>query len=155
MSTILNTAPAHAWLARTAAQSLWGTDMSDVASSRIAGDADRSGHFADAVYTDRAPLAERSAVLTLSRVPKSMRMHVERALTVCLRSEPAEATPGMDPLMADWFMRWSRDRSVTDYYAVRCRQELSGTEAEFAALERVLAGLAAEHGFYASVRVVD
>lgn len=153
MSTILYNAPTHAWLASTAAESLWGRDLDGIAATGAAvADADHS------VETGETDHAVRSAVLTLTGVPRYMRMHIERALVVCLRSQPAEpatSTPELEATFGDWFMRWSRDRSVRGTYAVRCRQILTATESEFTALSRVLEGLAAEHDFYAAVRLVD
>lgn len=156
MSTILYNAPAHAWLNNTAAESLWGRDFNgaSVTASTVAV-ADRSPEYGEA---DEATAAERSAVVTLSGVPKHLRAHVERALVVCLRSQSSsQTTPvsDLDALFSDWFMRWSRDRSVQDYYALRCRQVLTATEPEFHALSRVLGGLADEHDFFATVRLMD
>lgn len=131
VTTTLTIAPAHTWLARQAADSLWGH-----------------------THTPPAPLDTHSAVLTVSALPRALRAHVERAMAVCLRSEPAEAPTGTDPLAAEWFTRWERDRGVEKHYAVRCRQVITGTQAELRALERVLGGLAAEHGFDVGLRLV-
>lgn len=119
--------PAHAWLARKAAEALWDRDT----------------------FATPHP-AIRSAVLTISGLPTRLRPVIERALVVCLRSEPAPAPAGTDPLTADFFTRWSRDAR-----GLRCRQVVTGTESELNALSRVIGELAAENGFSGTIAAVD
>ncbi len=49
------------------------------------------------------------AVLLVDAMPRRFRPAVERAMAVCLRSEPVDAPYGADPLTADWCTRWVRD----------------------------------------------
>lgn len=98
------------------------------------------------------PPATRTAVLSVSGMPRELRSRIERAMDRCLRSDPAPALPGTDPISADWFTRWERDRSVAHFYAVRCRQVLTGTPVELENLERELRLLAEDYGFEAAIR---
>lgn len=137
--------PAHAWLARKAAEALWDTD--------------------DLTAPTPHP-ASHSAVLTITGLPVRLRRVIERALVICLRSDLPPAPAGTDPLTADFFTRWTRDSAPTDSAAtdaaapaggatVRCRQVVTGTEAELKALRRVLGELAADNGFRAQLERVD
>lgn len=125
--------PAHGWLARKAAEALWDTDNTE-----------------NTLAVTPQP-ATRSAVLTVTGLPARMRPVIERALVVCLRSEPPAAPPGTDPVTADFFTRWTRDITLGGGYGVRCRQVVTGTSAELDALQRVVSELAAENGFHAEV----
>ncbi|AIT61542.1 hypothetical protein [Corynebacterium doosanense] len=98
------------------------------------------------------PPATRTAVLSVSGMPRELRSHVERAMESCLRSEPAQVPPGTDLVAADWFTRWERDRTEELFYAVRCRQVLTGTVAELEKLDHTLQSLADDHGFQATIR---
>lgn len=98
------------------------------------------------------PPATRTAVLCISGMPRELRSHIEGAMNRCLRSEPTPAMPGVDALTADWFTRWERDRSESRFYAVRCRQVLTGTSAELDHLDHALRLLAEDHGFEATIR---
>lgn len=118
-------------LARRAAESLWSNQR-----------------FA-------SPERACSGVLVVSALPRELRMQVERAMLVCLRSEPVAAPAGTDPLSAQWFTPWERDMSVVSYYAVRTRQVITGTHAELNALTSTLEELAREHGFGVSINELN
>ncbi|AWB81492.1 hypothetical protein C3B44_03260 [Corynebacterium yudongzhengii] len=133
MTTTISPRTADRWLARRAARTLW----------------DASDH-----HHDPTP-ATQHARLTVSGLSLRLRPVIERAQVICLRSEPTAALPGTDPLEADFFTRWHRDRTADGQRGVRCQQVINGTAAEIDALRRVVTDIAAEAGFYADVSPVS
>ena len=78
----------------------------------------RPAVVAGEVETQRSAASEPSsarwpgyseAVLLVDAMPSRFRPAVERAMAVCLRSDPVDAPCGADPLTADWCTRWVRD----------------------------------------------
>lgn len=72
------------------------------------------------------------AVLLVDAMPRRFRPAVERAMAVCLRSEPVAAPYGADPLTADWCTRWVRDvrrtQSEPSAQDSRCEGEVADGE---------------------------
>jgi len=99
------------------------------------------------------PGPARTAVLTITGMPRALRRSIETAMVVCVPSESDLSVPGADPLTADWFTAWRR--SAGPGVRVACRQVITGTESEMAALERVVSQLAHEHDFTAELSLVD
>lgn len=99
------------------------------------------------------PGPARTAVLTIAGMPRTLRRSIETAMAVCVPSESELCVPGADPLTADWFTAWHR--SAGPGVRVGCRQVITGTETEIAALERVVSQLAHEHDFTAELSLVD
>ncbi len=100
----------------------------------------------------------RTAVLTISGLPRALRQRVETAMVVCVPSQP-ELSTGEDPLTASWFTSWWRDRpserAQNTGVLVECRQVLTGTAPELDRLRVVVEGLATEYGFSGNLRIVD
>ena len=97
--------------------------------------------------TTRVPLptTARTAVLSIAGLPRELRWAVETAMVETISSESELYTPCADPLTAEWCTAWQRDREVFDYTAVTCRQILTGSDDELAALDCELTALVAEH----------
>lgn len=105
-----------------------------------------------------------TGVLKIAGMPRSLRPEVERAMEQCIRTESEFIVPGDDLLTAQWCTRWYRDEismEVLVYGAdagigaksvgIGCRQVLTGTEVELAALDSAVSYLAQRYGFSASV----
>ncbi|RNE49566.1 hypothetical protein [Corynebacterium alimapuense] len=102
----------------------------------------------------------RTAVLTVTGMPRELRSRVEAAMSVCVPSESQLSIPGTNPLTADWFTSWCRDRSSeaeghNASVLIGCRQVLTGEAAELELFNQVVSDLAQTHGFIAEVRIVD
>lgn len=115
------------------------------------------------------------AVLLVDAMPRRFRSAVERAMAVCLRSEPVDAPYGADPLTADWCTRWVRDvrRVQPEPFAqhsrcdgevadgkipageitVGCAQSICAPTAELIRLRGMVEQLAARGGFRARLRI--
>ena len=105
-----------------------------------------------------------TGVLKISGMPRSLRPEVERAMDRCIRTESEFIVPGDDLLTAQWCTRWYRDEISMEalvYCAaagigaknvgIGCRQVLTGTEMELAALDSAVSYLAQRYGFSATV----
>ena len=103
----------------------------------------------DATFSDTLgvplPTTARTAVLSISGLPCELRWAVETAMVEAMPSESELYTPCADPLTADWCTAWQRDREVSGYRAVTCRQVITGSEDELSALDRELTALVAAH----------
>lgn len=105
----------------------------------------------------------RTAVLTIVGMPRTLRPAIERAMARCITTESEFIVPGDDPLTAQWYTRWYRDMpgdaelarvaTGTLPVGIGCRQVLTGTHEELAALGRAVELLAGEYGFNARVDV--
>lgn len=105
-----------------------------------------------ALYAETA----RTAVLTISGLPRELRMDVESAMLEAIPSESELYTPGVDPLTAEWCTTWERDREVSDFFAIGCRQVITGSDAEFEALDTALEALFADlPAANVEIRLVD
>lgn len=115
------------------------------------------------------------AVLLVDAMPRRFRPAVERAMAVCLRSEPVDAPCGADPLTADWCTRWVRDvrrtqpeLSVQDFrcdgevadgkspageVTVGCAQPICAPTTELIRLRGMVEQLAARGGFRARLTI--
>lgn len=115
------------------------------------------------------------AVLLVDAMPRRLRPAVERAMAVCLRSEPVDAPYGADPLTADWCTRWVRDvrriqpepfaqdsrcdgevadgKSPTGEITVGCAQPICAPTAELIRLRGMVEQLAARSGFRARLMI--
>ncbi|MDK4325959.1 hypothetical protein QP919_05895 [Corynebacterium propinquum] len=115
------------------------------------------------------------AVLLVDAMPRHFRPAVERAMAVCLRSEPVDAPYGADPLTADWCTRWVRDvrrmqpeASAQDSrcdgevadgkisageITVGCAQPICAPTTELIRLRGMVEQLAARGGFRARLRI--
>ncbi|AMO92440.1 hypothetical protein QP414_11765 [Corynebacterium simulans] len=124
----------------------------------------------EAVATTTAPSAwphrnagqVHTAVLTIAGMPRKLRPAVERAMARCITTESEFIVPGDDPLTAQWCTRWYRDMPgdaelvravVPARVGIGCRQVITGTQKELAALEREVELLSTEHAFSARVDV--
>ncbi len=108
------------------------------------------------------PTTARTAVLSIAGLPCELRWAVETAMVEAIPSESELYTPCADPLTADWCTAWQRDRDVFDYAAVTCRQVITGSDEELAALDCELTALIAAHNATAensvasvNIRMVD
>ncbi|AGF73015.1 hypothetical protein [Corynebacterium halotolerans] len=110
------------------------------------------------VADDRSDVT-RTAVLTVSGMPKTLRPRIETAMVVCVPSEPELSAPTEDPFTASWFTSWWRDRPAErareDGVLLECRQVLTGSAAELDRLRIVVEGLADEYCFSGDLRIVD
>ncbi|GAB3946642.1 hypothetical protein [Corynebacterium tapiri] len=86
-----------------------------------------------------------AAVLIVERLPRTQRAEIEALMVEHLVSEPVGCLPGTDALSADWFTRWEHDPSAREFYAVRCRQVVTGTREELEHLECALQALQASN----------
>ncbi|MDK4292933.1 hypothetical protein [Corynebacterium propinquum] len=115
------------------------------------------------------------AVLLVDAMPRRFRPAVERAMAVCLRSEPVDAPCGADPLTADWCTRWVRDvrrtqpeLSAQDFrcdgevvdgaspageITVGCAQPMCAPTVELIRLRGMVEQLAARGGFRARLMI--
>ena len=115
------------------------------------------------------------AVLLVDAMPRRFRPAVERAMAVCLRSEPVDAPYGADPLTADWCTRWVRDvrriqpepfvqdsrcdGEVADgkisagEITVGCAQPICAPTTELIRLRGMVEQLASRGGFRAQLRI--
>lgn len=115
------------------------------------------------------------AVLLVDAMPRRFRPAVERAMAVCLRSEPVDAPYGADPLTADWCTRWVRDvrriqpepsaqdsrcdgevadgESPAGEITVGCAQPICAPTTELIRLRGMVEQLAARGGFRARLRI--
>lgn len=115
------------------------------------------------------------AVLLVDAMPRRFRSAVERAMAVCLRSEPVDPPYGADPLTADWCTRWVRDvrrmqpepfvqhsrcdgevadgKSPAEEITVGCAQSICAPTAELIRLRGMVEQLAARGGFRARLRI--
>ena len=101
--------------------------------------------------TAPATLTARTAVLTITGMPRALRPRIETAMVLCVPSDSALEIPGADPLTADWFTPWRRSGGRGPGLHVACRQVLTGTEEEFDRLRTVVENLARQHGFSAEL----
>ena len=105
-----------------------------------------------------------TGVLKISGMPRALRPEVERAMDRCIRTESEFIVPGDDPLTAQWCTRWYRDEISmealvygeaagvgAESVGIGCRQVLTGTEVELAALDSAVGYLARRYGFSATV----
>lgn len=115
------------------------------------------------------------AVLLVDAMPRRFRPAVERAMAVCLRSEPVAAPYGADPLTADWCTRWVRDvrriqpepsaqdsrcegevadgESPAGEITVGCAQPICAPTTELIRLRGMVEKLAARGGFRARLMI--
>lgn len=115
------------------------------------------------------------AVLLVDAMPRRFRPAVERAMAVCLRSEPVDAPYGADPLTADWCTRWVRDvrrihpepfaldsrcdgevadgKLAAGENTVGCAQPICAPTAELIRLRGMVEQLAARGGFRARLMI--
>lgn len=111
------------------------------------------------IADDERPDAVRTAVLTISGMPRTLRQRVETAMVVCMPSPPDLSTLEEDPLTASWFTSWWRDRpserAEDAGVLLECRQVLTGPAAELDRLRVVIEGLASEYFFSGELRIVD
>lgn len=98
------------------------------------------------------PVAEEQvrAVIAVDRMPKTLRLTIEQAMSVCLKSQPEPAPAGADPFDLGWCTRWvSQPGGLT-----ACRQTVTATAGEIDHLQAIVEGLARSRNFSASVRLV-
>lgn len=126
-------------------------------SSATAGDP--AGSAAEFVSAQAAATcAVQPAVLHISGMPIRLRPVVEDAMVRLVPSESGFVVPGDDPLTAQWCTRWHKDLPGDNLYAlygasqhvpagVGCRQLITGTDSELAALRAELCQLAERYGF--------
>ena len=107
--------------------------------------ATRAGGIPAAVDPDRV-----RAVLAVDSMPKTLRLTIEHAMSVCLKSDPEDAPIGADPFDLGWCTRWTRQPGGL----TACRQAITGTSVELDRLSAIVEGLARAHHFRASVRLV-
>ena len=115
------------------------------------------------------------AVLLVDAMPRRFRSAVERAMAVCLRSEPVDVPYGADPLTADWCTRWVRDvrrmqpepsaqdsrcdgevadgESSAGEITVGCAQPICAPTTELIRLRGMVEKLAARGGFRARLMI--
>lgn len=99
--------------------------------------------------------APRTAVLMISRMPRTLRPALESTMAYTLTSAAGVQVQRSELLSAELCTRWQRDRAVTGGYALCCRQLISGVEAELHDFARAVHRLADEHDFSGSVRLLD
>lgn len=98
-------------------------------------------------------------------MPTALRPVIEDIMVECIATQSCLEIPGADPLEAHWCTRWHRDvvsdaalvagagelRSAGGSVGVGCREVLTGTPAEIAALAERVGALADRYGFTARV----
>lgn len=96
--------------------------------------------------------AAQTAVLTIRNLPRRLRSNVESAMVVCIPGPSELVVPDADPLTANWCTTWRRSPGSTRQ--IDCREMITGTERELGHLRDTLGGMAREHDFDASLRVL-
>lgn len=111
------------------------------------------------------PSGIQVAVLEISGMPTALRAVIEDIMVECIATQSCLEIPGADPLEAHWCTRWRRDvvsdaalvagagelGSAGCSVGVGCREVLTGTPAEIAALAERVGALADRYGFTARV----
>ena len=108
-----------------------------------------------AAYRTPASTVARTAMLTITGMPRALRPRIETAMVICIPSESELRVPGADPLTADWFTSWHRSHSNGPGPYIDCRQILTGTECELARLRDMVTNLARDYDFTAELSLAD
>ena len=97
------------------------------------------------------------AVVLVDAMPRRFRPAVERAMAVCLRSDPVDAPFGADPLTADWCTRWVREARCNTHcdgeVTVGCKQPICAPTSELLQLRAMLGKLGKYGSFSARVEI--
>lgn len=102
----------------------------------------RCGHGASAsIAPATAATTVRRAVITVAGLPRIHRASVEQLLLRYVHSAPLDHSTAVVDYDAAFFTRWSRGSQPG---TVECRQLMSGTPSEIAALNDALAALATD-----------
>lgn len=97
----------------------------------------------------------RTAVLSITGMPRALRPRVETAMVLCIPSDSELSYAGADPLTAEWFTAWQRCEDAADGPRIACRQMITGTDEELRRLRTVVENLARNHGFTAELTLGD
>ncbi|WIM67048.1 hypothetical protein QP027_07900 [Corynebacterium breve] len=96
--------------------------------------------------------APTTFVLTISGMPVALRGEVEELMAVYLPPAETSNLPGQDIWDMTWFTRWRRDKTTFGARAVACREVLQAPRDDMKRFERVVAKLASDYGFSATLR---